>query len=167
MTTITANEFYDLLRADRTGASLPAGLTVSGALYLSGCPGLTALPAGLTVSESLYLAGCTGLTALPAGLTVGGSLDLSGCTGLTTLPDGLTVGGWLDLTGCTGLTNVIRGGADARGYEFYGYRDAKRGFRVIAGCRNFSPNEARAHWPEGSECRALAEGVIARDGELA
>ena len=167
MTTITAAQFRKMLRADSTGASLPAGLTVGGSLYLSGCTGLTALPAGLTVGGSLYLSGCTGLTTLPAGLTVNGSLDLYGCTGLTALPDGLTAGGALDLRGCTGLTNVIRGGTDARGYAFFGYRDAKRGFRVIAGCRNFSPDEARAHWPEGSECRVLAEGVIAREGELA
>ena len=69
---------------------------------------------------------------------------------------GLTVGGTLDLSG-TGIKPI---GKDARGYEFFAVR-LSTGPRVIAGCRNFSPAEARAHWPEGSECRALAEKCIA------
>ncbi len=109
---------------------------------------------GLTVGGTLDLSG-TGITALPDDLTVSGSLDLSG-TGITALPDGLTVGGTLDLSG-TGIKPI---GKDARGYEFFAVR-LSTGPRVIAGCRNFSPAEARAHWPEGSECRALAEKCIA------
>ena len=93
------------------------------------------------------------------GLTVGGSLDLMG-TGITALPDGLTVGGWLDLMG-TGIKPV---GKDRRGYEFFAVY-LSNGPRVIAGCRNFTPEEARAHWPahsaNGVECRALAEKCIA------
>ncbi|MDD2775556.1 MAG: hypothetical protein PHU06_06345, partial [Gallionella sp.] len=97
----------------------------------------------------------TGITALPDGLHVNGSLDLRG-TGITALPDGLHVGGSLDLRG-TGITPV---GQDKRGYEFFAVRLVS-GPRVIADCRNFSPAEARAHWKEGSECRALAEACIA------
>lgn len=95
----------------------------------------------------------------PPGLSVRGSLDLYGCTSLTALPEGLSVGGSLYLTDCTALRNVVRGGKDRRGYEFYGARLAN-GPRVLAGCRNFSPAQARKHWPEGSECRKLAEAVI-------
>ncbi|HQT89116.1 MAG TPA: hypothetical protein PK677_11265 [Acidiphilium sp.] len=88
-------------------------------------------------------------------LHVGGSLYLSG-TGVTALPDGLHVGGGLYLRG-TGIKPI---GKDKRGYEFFAVRLAS-GPRIIAGCRNFSPAEARAHWTEGSECRALAEACIA------
>ena len=96
------------------------------------------------------------------GLTVGGSLDLSG-TGITSLPEGLTVGGSLYLSG-TGIKSV---GKDSRGYEFFPVR-LSNGPRIIAGCRNFSPEEAREHWPEGAECRYLAEKCIAAlEGEAA
>ncbi len=116
---------------------------------------------GLHVSGSLYLRGCTALTTV-SGLTVGGSLNLRGCTALTTV-SGLTVGGWLNLSGCTALRNIFRAGADARGHEFYGAQLAN-GWRILAGCRNFSPAEAREHWAEGTECRMLAERVIAAGG---
>ena len=68
----------------------------------------------------------------------------------------LSVSGSLYLTG-TGIPST---GEDRRGYEFFAVRLAT-GPRVIAGCRNFSPTEARAHWVEGSQCRALAEQCIA------
>ena len=116
---------------------------------------------GLSVGGSLDLFGCTALTSLPEGLSVGGSLDLRACTALTSLPKGLSVGGSLFLRGCTALANIIRGGTDKRGYAFYGAR-LRKGWRVVAGCRNFSAAEARRHWREGSECRALAEQVIAQ-----
>ena len=69
---------------------------------------------------------------------------------------GLHVGGSLDLRG-TGIKSV---GKDSRGYEFFPVR-LSNGPRIIAGCRNFSPEEAREHWPEGAECRYLAEKCIA------
>lgn len=54
-------------------------------------------------------------------------------------------------------------GRDQRGYSFWA--DLTRG-HVRAGCRNFSPAEARAHWGPGGksdrpECLALAEKAIA------
>ena len=137
------------------------GLHVSGSLNLSGCTALTTLPDGLHVSGSLYLSDCTALTTV-SGLTVGGWLNLSGCTALTTV-SGLTVDESLYLSGCTALRNIFRAGADARGYEFYGAQMAN-GWRILAGCRNFSPAEAREHWAEGTECRMLAERVIAAGG---
>ena len=95
------------------------------------------------------------------GLSVGGSLYLDGCTALTSLPEGLSVGASIDLHGCTALTNIIRGGTDRRGYAFYGAH-LRNGWRVLAGCRNFSAAQARRHWRKGKECRALAEEVIAQ-----
>ena len=69
---------------------------------------------------------------------------------------GLIVSGSLDLCG----TKIKPIGQDRRGYEFFAVR-LSNGPRVIAGCRNFSPEEARAHWKEGTECRELAEKCIA------
>ncbi|HXT81421.1 MAG TPA: hypothetical protein VN702_17795 [Acetobacteraceae bacterium] len=135
------------------------GLQVQGWLDLSGT-GITALPEGLSVGGSLDLRG-TGITALPEGLSVGGSLYLRG-TGITALPEGLSVAGSLDLRDCPNLTGVFRVGKDRRGYEFFGVRLAN-GWRVIAGCRNFSAAEAREHWAGNRECLALAERVIAAE----
>ena len=56
---------------------------------------------------------------------------------------------------------------DSRGYRFYRVPMAD-GIHVVAGCHNFTANEAREHWAQGTECRALAEkcltGVDAGDG---
>ena len=141
-----------------------SGLTVRGALDLTGCTALTALPDGLSVGGWLDLTGCTGLTALPDGLSVGGSLNLSGCTGLTALPAALSVGGSLYLRGCTGLDHYCVG-RDARGYAFYGI-PMRDGPHVVAGCRNFTAPQALAHWWAGSQsnrpdCLALAQKAIA------
>ena len=141
-----------------------SGLTVRGALDLTGCPGLTALPDGLTVRGALDLTGCPGLTALPDGLSVGGWLDLTGCTGLTALPAALSVGASIDLRGCTGLDHYCVG-RDARGYAFYGI-PMRDGPHVVAGCRNFTAPQALAHWWAGGQsnrpdCLALAQKAIA------
>ena len=141
-----------------------SGLTVRGALDLTGCTGLTALPDGLSVGGWLDLTGCTGLTALPDGLSVGASIDLRGCTGLTALPAALSVGGSLYLSGCTGLDHYCVG-RDARGYAFYGI-PMRDGPHVVAGCRNFTGAQALAHWGPGGEsdrpdCLALAQKAIA------
>ena len=153
---------------DLTGCTgltaLPDGLSVGGALDLTGCTGLTALPDGLSVGGWLDLTGCMGLTALPPGLTVGASIDLRGCTALTALPPGLTVGASIDLRGCTGLDHYCVG-RDARGYAFYGI-PMRDGPHVVAGCRNFTGAQALAHWGPGGEsdrpdCLALAQKAIA------
>jgi hypothetical protein len=147
-----------------TGSELPAGLTVRGNLWLTGRPALTALPAGLTVRGSLALTDCAALTALPDGLTVGGDLDLTDCPALAALPPGLRVGGSLYLTRCAGLDHLCVG-TDARGYRFYRVK-MRDGVHVVAGCRNFSAAQARAHWAEGTECRALAEKCLkGEDGQ--
>ena len=119
---------------------------------------------GLTVRGALDLTGCTGLTTLPPGLTVRGWLDLSGCTALTALPDGLSVGGSLYMRGCTGLDRYCAG-TDTCGYAFYGM-PMRDGPHVVAGCRNFTGEEALAHWGPGGQsnrpdCLALAQKAIA------
>ena len=119
----------------------------------------------LTVRGGADLSGYTELTRLPDNLTVMGELYLDGCPGLTHLPDNLAVGRALILSNRTGLTNIYRGGRDERRYDFYGVK-LKNGPRVIAGCRNFSAEEARRHWVENPECLALAEDVIAHFGQL-
>ena len=140
------------------------GLSVGGGLSLVGCTGLASLPDGLSVGGSLYLTGCTGLASLPDGLSVGGALDLRGCTGLTALPEGLSVGVSLYLGGCTGLTNVCRpGSATGIGdgvYETFGAR-LSNGVRVLRGCRNFSPAEAREHWAKKPEILAHIDEIDA------
>ena len=59
-------------------------------------------------------------------------LDAHGVT-----PDNLSVGGGLDLEG-TGITSLLN---DERGYCL-----DRVGGRYIAGCQNFSAEEAMAHW---------------------
>ena len=58
-----------------------------------------------------------------------------------------------------GADHVYDAGADSRGYRFYRVK-MRDGMHVIAGCRNFTAAQARAHWPEGTECRRLAEACI-------
>ena len=118
-------------------AALPDNLHVDGWLNLS-FAAITALPDNLHVGGDLDLYG-TSITALPDNLHVGRRLDLSG-TSITALPDNLHVGGVLYLHG----TNIKPLLTDERGYRL-----DRAGDRYIAGCRNFSAEEALAHW--GSE----------------
>ena len=132
-----------------------------------GCTGLTALD--LPAATTVYASGCTGLTALtlPAATTV----YASGCTGLTALD--LPAATWVDARGVDCSPCVIQGGTDARGYDFVGVR-LSTGWRVFAGCRNKSFDEAVAHWSRPGAapgCLALVERIIVeaarRDGAAA
>ena len=96
--------------------------------------------------------------ALPESLAVRGDLYLGGCTALTTLPAGLAVEGSLGLSGCP-AGESLSVGMDSRGYRFYRVPMAD-GIHVVAGCRNFTAHEAREHWAQGTECRALAEKCL-------
>lgn len=78
------------------------------------------------------------------------------CPGLTVLPDlpAATVV-WVD--NCPGLT----AGKDSRGYAFLAAR-IRNQWRILAGCRNFSIDEARKHWGPGGrsdrpDCLALVQ----------
>lgn len=61
--------------------------------------------------------------------------------------------------------DLVDAGQDIRGYRFVGYwRD---GLRILAGCRDFTVAEARAHWAGNAECAAkvaLIETVAALRG---
>ncbi len=83
----------------------------------------------------------------------------------------------VDVSGCTALTQIdapkakiVRcpyhfGGIDARGYVFDAIK-SKGEWRIIAGCRNLSIDEARHHWGPGGpsdrpDCLALVEQLAA------
>jgi hypothetical protein len=88
------------------------------------------------------------------------TVRLDNCPGVTALPDlpaATTV--WLD--NCPGVS----AGKDSRGYWFAPVK-ARGRWRIIAGCRNYSIAEARAHWgPSGEsdrpDCLALVEKCVA------
>lgn len=95
----------------------------------------------------------------------------------------LAVGAKADLGGADlGGTDLLDGGQDRRGYRFVGYlystdhNEARvkhglpvpetDGLRIVAGCRDFTLEEARAHWDsdsydggagQGAECLARVE----------
>ena len=84
----------------------------------------------------------------------------------------------LDASGCTALTAIdapaaeikrgndyVCAGIDSRGYVFEGIliRDQ---WRVIAGCRNYSIDDAREHWGPGgesdrSDCLSFVDKIAA------
>lgn len=78
---------------------IPAGLACF-ELNLSGTS-IEELPAGISVSHRINLSGCERLVRLPAGLRTG-TLDLSGCTSLRELPENLQAH-FIILDGCRAL----------------------------------------------------------------
>jgi len=106
-------------------------------------------------------AGCTALTTLDAPQAT--RVHANGCTALTTLdaPQATRV----HAIGCTALTGYFCAGKDSRGYSFYTMR-WHGGFRVFAGCRNFTLAQARKHYGPGgvsdrADCLALVEKIAA------
>ena len=106
--------------------------------------------------------------ALPAALTsIGGSVYLEGYA--HALPAALTsIGGPVDLRGynCTLPDWIISAGKDRRGYWFAALRIAGV-WRVRAGCRDFSMDQALAHWGSGGQsdkpdCLALVENLASQ-----
>ena len=99
-------------------------------------------------------------------LEVKGNLDVFGYA--HPLPAGLTsVLGNLDVRGYAHPLPawIVDGGADSRGYYFTGMRQSD-GWRIKAGCRNYSIDEALAHWGPGGasnrpDCYALVKKIIA------
>ena len=87
----------------------------------------------------------------------------TGCTALTEInaPKAFRI----YATGCTSLTGMIHGGKDSRGYHFFGFPQSGK-YRIFAGCRNLTPEEALAHWGPGGpsdrpDCLALVQKIIA------
>ena len=122
------------------------------------------LPAGLaSIGGSLDLQGYA--HPLPAGLaSIGGYLDLQGYA--HPLPAGLaSIGGSLNLRGYAHPLPdwIIPAGVDVRGYWFAAIRQGGE-WRIRAGCRDFSVEEALSHWGPGGEsdrpdCLALVEKI--------
>ena len=125
----------------------------------SGCTSLTEINA--PNAESINASGCTSLTEINAPKAK--NIYATGCTALTELH--APVAERIYATGCTALTGMIHGGKDSRGYHFFGF--PQRGeYRIFAGCRNFTPEEALAHWGPGGpsdrpDCLALVQKIIA------
>ncbi|WP_050024745.1 DUF6745 domain-containing protein [Verrucomicrobium sp. BvORR034] len=94
------------LRAGGTALrSLPADLSVSHKLDLTGCESLEFLPANLKTGV-LVLRGCVKLQALPEGLDVD-YLDISDCRALSTWPASVKVHiGNVTAPNCTALTSL-------------------------------------------------------------
>lgn len=118
------------------------------------------LPALSQVGGGAYLCGYE--HELPALTTIGEWADLRGYA--HRLPSLTQIGGCALLRGYEHIPAWIGYvGDDSRGYSFWA--DLLR-HRVRAGCRNFTPEEALAHWgPRGEsdrpDCLALAQQAIA------
>ncbi|HQU08325.1 MAG TPA: hypothetical protein PK539_04770, partial [Candidatus Paceibacterota bacterium] len=85
------------------------------------------------------------------------------CPGLTSLPE-LPAATDVRVDNCPGLT-IFNAGKDERGYQFVAIKICGA-WRIVAGCRNFTPDQARWHWGIGgpsqnSECLELAQKLIA------
>lgn len=113
---------------------------------------ITALPDNLRVERSLYLRG-TLITALPENLHVRGSLDIRR-TNIAALPDSIHVG-WLIRAIGSRVPPLLH----CPDWDYPLYR---AGDRYIAGCRNFTYEQAIAHW--GSDdypCRERGDAFVA------
>lgn len=139
---------WDILR--KYGVT-PKNLHVYGSLNLIGSD-ITALPDNLRVSWSLHLRN-SAITELPANLNVGGSLAIID-TAITALPDSIHVGERLYLFGSK-VPPLLK-------LPDWEYRLDRAGDRYIAGCRNFTYEQAIAHW--GSDdypCRERGDAFVA------
>ena len=132
-------------------------------VLVSDCPGLTALPE-FPAATWVWVSACPGLTSLPD-FPAATSVWVSACPGLTSLPDfPAATSVWV--SACPGLMDgphVIVGGTDARRYQFLGLR-VRGDWMVVAGCRNFTLDQAQKHWAVGgpsdrADCRALVEKI--------
>jgi hypothetical protein len=109
--------------------------------------------------RTVYASGCTGLTELKADNAE--YVDASGCTGLTELKAPRA-----SVERADDSYRYVCGGVDSRGYLFEGVR-LREQWRIVAGCRNFSIDDARKHWgPNGcsnrKDCLALVEIIVTR-----
>ena len=142
-------------------AALTTPLHVKGNLDLSEWP--HPLPTLASIGGNAYLGGFQG--DLPTLATIGGWAILEGFQGA--LPALASIGWWADLEGFQGALPpwLIDGGKDSRGYYFTGMLVAGE-WRIRAGCRDFSLEEAREHWGARSasnrpDCLALVEKIAA------
>ena len=88
----------------------------------------------------------------------------SGCTALTGLD--LPAAEYVYARGCTALTgyDYISAGENERGYDMFALR-IFGSWRIIAGCRYFTIEQARRHWSPGSS--RSHSGILARVEKIA
>jgi uncharacterized Zn-binding protein involved in type VI secretion len=110
---------------------LPAATQV----YMENCPGLTALP-DLPAATHVDVYNCPSLIRI-GDLPAAARVYVRNCPGLIRIGD-LPVATSVDVWNCPGLTALHH---DPRGYALI-----RIGDRYFAGCRNFTPAEAIAHW---------------------
>lgn len=55
---------------------------------------------------------------------------------------------------------IVCAGYDQRGYRFVGVAQKDEDYRILAGCRWFTPQEATAHWTAKSNLDALARCAV-------
>ena len=58
---------------------------------------------------------------------------------------------------------IVDAGEDTRGYRFVGVRQ-EMSYRIFAGCRWFTPEEAEAHWGAKGNQDALLRCAVIRNG---
>lgn len=128
-------------------------------IYARDCTALTEIHA--PNAWDIFASGCTALTELHTPNAV--YIDARGCTALTEIhaPNA----GVIHAQNCTSLAGLVHGGEDIRGYYFFGLPQRGK-YRIFAGCRNYTPKQALAHWGPGGpsdrpDCLALVQKIIA------
>jgi len=128
-------------------------------IYAPGCTALTQIHADK--AARIYASGCTALTEIHADNAA--YIDATGCTALTEIH--ADKAGVIYAQNCTSLASLVHGGEDIRGYYFFGLTHRGK-YRIFAGCRNYTPEQALAHWGPGGrsdrpDCLALVQKIIA------
>ena len=147
-------------------AELIANPAAATSVRVDNCPGLTALPE-LPAATVVRVYNCPGLAALPA-LPAAAVVRVYNCPGRAALPE-LPAATDVRVENCPGLA-VLNAGADRRGYQFVAVR-IRGAYRILAGCRNFSIEEALRHWGRGGpsdrpDCFAMVENLAAQIAAL-
>ena len=145
----------------RSVAWLFANADTATYVWLFDLPGITHLP-NMDAATEVWLDNLPDLTGLPS-LNAATEVTLYNLPGLTNLPN-LDAATNVYLDTLPGIT-VPYAGMDSRGCQFFVIR-MRNEWRIIAGCRNFSFDEARKHWGPGGtsdrpDCLALVEKLIA------
>jgi hypothetical protein len=122
-----------------------AGSTARELLRTSG------LPVGALITTTLDTLD-TGIEILPADLTVQGALYVA--TTIREIPPGLMVTERVCINTHQPHLQHHRLGMDDRGYVFWAI-PMRDGLHICAGCRNFTVEQARAHWGRTGHSQAL------------
>jgi hypothetical protein len=104
---------------------------------------------------------CPGLTALPD-LPAATDVSVMNCPGLTALPD-LPAATYVRVEDCPGLTALYVG--THRGFQAYAVF-IRGAWRVVAGCRNLTFDEAKAHWRSDPAALAIVGKLKAATSKI-